>query len=82
MNKHYKLRHSKCGREKFGSGHRQNDEKKKPRVKHEPRRPMAARLKKKKKPRVKHEPRRPMAARLTRRSFRSYNRAIKIQLFS
>ena len=26
-NKHYKLRHAKCGREKFGSGHRQNDEK-------------------------------------------------------
>ena len=24
-NKHHKLRHSKCGREKFGSGHRQND---------------------------------------------------------
>ena len=28
-NKHHKLRHSKCGREKFGSGHRQNDGKKK-----------------------------------------------------
>ena len=24
-NKHHKLRHSKCGREKFASGHRQND---------------------------------------------------------
>ena len=37
-NKHHKLRHSKSGRQKFGSGHRQNDEKKKkPRVKHEPR---------------------------------------------
>ena len=24
-NKHHKLRHSKSGREKFGSGHRQND---------------------------------------------------------
>ena len=32
------MRHSKCGREKFESGHRQNDgKKKKPRVKHEPR---------------------------------------------
>ena len=37
-NKHHKLRHSKCGREKFASGHRQNDGKKKnTRVKHEPR---------------------------------------------
>ena len=55
--------------------------KKQQRVNLEPRRPMAARLKKKKQ-RVNLEPRRPMAARLTRRSFRSYNRAIKIHLFS
>ena len=54
--------------------------KKKQRVNLEPPRPMAARLKKKQ--RVNLEPPRPMAARLTRRSFRSYNRAIKIQLFS
>ena len=36
--------------------------------------------KKKKKQRVNLEPRRPMAARLTRRSFRSYNRALSLLL--
>ena len=47
-NKHHKLGHSKCGGEKFGSGHRQNDGKKKPRVKHEPRSAHGRAVKKKK----------------------------------
>ena len=66
--KHHKLRHSKSGREKFGSGHRQNyRKKKKPRVKHEPRSAHGRAVKKKRW--VKHEPRRPMAARLKNRGF-------------
>ena len=42
------LRQSKCGREKFGSGHRQNEEKKNKRVKHEPRSAHGRAVKKKK----------------------------------
>ena len=46
---------------------------KKPRVKHEPRRPMAARLKKKL--RVKHEPRSAHGRAVNKKLLRAYNRA-------